>query len=151
MATVKAPFGRGVPLVNLDQCAPIPPSFVLQLAHQFTPTHVANGFGQAMVFDHVLDLQTLDANRLVLTDQLCRELVLIVAPSVTDTSMYSGNLTTGFVSVLGTFFLLGKTALSLCQLLLILLKELGIAGGLPIGGDDHGLQAQVKPDLLLDF
>src|SRR2546428_9098908 len=123
MATIKASFGGGIELVNLDKRSSIPRSLVFQLPDKLTPTHVGDGFSQAVVLDHVLDLQTLDANRLVLTDQLCREFVLIITASIAYASVYSGNLETCLITVLGTFFLLGKTALSLCQLLLILVEE----------------------------
>ena len=77
MPTVKAPFGGRIELVDFDKGSPIPGRFVLKLPDQFTPSHVRDGFCQAVVFDHVLDLQTLNTDRLVFTDQLCRELVLI--------------------------------------------------------------------------
>ena len=150
MTTVKTPFGRWIELVNLDKSPPIPGGFIFQLPDEFTPSHIRDGFSQAMVFDQVLDLQTLDTDRLVLTDQLCRELVLIITASITDTSMDASHLEPCFGAVLGTFFLLGKTALGSCQFLLILVEERGIAIGVPIGGDHHGLQAQVKPHLFVD-
>ena len=151
MTTIETAFGGGVPLINLDECAPIPCCFVLQLPDKLTPTDIGDSLSQTGVFDHVLDLQTLDANRLVLTDQLCRELVLVVPSPIGDPSMDTGDFQTSFRAVLGAFVLLGKTTLCLRQLLFILLEELGIAGGLPIGGDDQRLQAQVKPHLLIHY
>jgi hypothetical protein len=148
MPTVKTAFGRGVPLVNLDQGPPIPGRFVLQLPDELTPTHVRDSLCQAMVFDHVLDLQTLDTDDLVFAYDVGRELVLRVSPSIGNLLMDASNLQTSFCTVLGTFFLLRVTALSFCQLLLILSEELGVAGGLPLRGDDHRLQAQVEPDHL---
>jgi hypothetical protein len=38
MTTVKAPLRGGVELVNLDKRASIPRGFMLQLAHELTPT-----------------------------------------------------------------------------------------------------------------
>src|SRR3989442_5065190 len=147
MSTVKAAFGRGVPLVNLDNGTPIPCRFVFQLPDKLTPSHIGDGLSQAVVFDHILDLQTLNADRLVFTDQPCRELVLIITPSVTDTSMDASNLEPCLSAVLGTFFLLGEATPSLRQFLFLLVEELGIAVGVTIRGDDHRLQAQVKPHL----
>ena len=71
MTTVKAAFGGGVPFVDLDEGAPIPGSFVLQLPHELTPSHLGDGFGEAVVLHHVLDGQTLDAYDLVLAYDLC--------------------------------------------------------------------------------
>ncbi len=150
MSTVKAAFGRGVELVNLDKGTPIPDRFVLQLPDELTPTHVTDGFCQAMVFEHVLDVQTLDTDRLVLTDQLCRELLLRITATITDTSVDPSHLEPSFGAVLTALLFLGETTLSTCQFLLILVEELRIAVGLSIGGDHHRLQAQVKPDLFVD-
>ncbi len=88
MSTVKATFRRGIPLVNLDEGTPIPERFVFQLPDELTPTDVTDGFCQAMVFDQILDVQTLDTDRLILTDQLCRELVLIVTALALPLSLY---------------------------------------------------------------
>ena len=151
MSTVKTPFGRGIPLVHLDQDTPIPSSFVLQLPHKLTPSDIGDGLSQTVVFDHILDLQTLDTDRLVLTDQLCRELLLVITASVTDASVYSSHLETSLIAVLGTFFLLGKTPLGLRQLLLILVEEFGVAMSLSLGGDHHRLQAQIKSHLFVDY
>ena len=74
MSTVKAAFGRGIPLVDLDEVSAIPCCLVFQLGHKLTPTHVTDSLGQTVVFDHVLDCQRLDTDRLVFTDQTCREL-----------------------------------------------------------------------------
>ncbi len=56
MSTVKASFGGWIPLVNLDKGTPIPLCFVFQLPDKFTPTHIRDGFCQAVVFDHILDV-----------------------------------------------------------------------------------------------
>src|ERR1700730_16457838 len=151
MTTLKTAFGRGVELVNLDQQSDIPTLFILQLAHELTPSDIAYGFSEVVVFHHVLDLQTLDAYDLVLTYEVCRELVLIVSSSISNTSMNTSNLATGFVPVLAPLAFLGMSALGFCQFLLIFLKELGIAVGMPITGNHHRLQAQVKPYLLIDL
>ena len=98
----------------------------------------------------MLDLQTLDTDRWVLTDQLCRELVLIITASVTDASEETSDLHPRLRTVLGPFFLLAEATLGTCQFLLILVEELRIAVGMPLRGDHHGLQAQVKPDLFSD-
>ncbi len=148
MSTVKTAFGRGVPLVNLDQGTPIPGRFVFQLAHELGPTHVTNGFRQAVVLDHVLDREALDTYDLVFTYDVSRELMLIVSSAVCNLLMDASNLETSFFTVLGTFFLFCVTALGTGQLLFIFGKELRIAVGVPIRGDDHRLQTQVQPDHL---
>src|SRR5437588_12340800 len=106
MTTIKAAFGGRVPLVYLDKGTSIPLGFVLQLPHQLTPTHITNRFGKAMVLDHILDRETLNTYNLVLTYDLSRELVLIVPPPISNTSVYLGDLLAGFGTVLTAFLLL---------------------------------------------
>src|SRR5450759_4594255 len=131
MSTVKTAFGRGVPLVNLDNGTAIPCSFVLQLSDKFRPTDVTDSFRQTVVFDHVLDLQTLDTYDLVLTCGLSREFVLIVSSAICYLFMDASHLQTSFCTVLRTFFLFCVTALCFRQFLFILGEELGIAVGVP--------------------
>ncbi len=78
MPTAKAAFRGRVPLVNFDEGTAIPCCFIFQLTHKLTPSHITYSFSQTMVFDHVLDAKTLKTDRLVLTNYLRREFVLIV-------------------------------------------------------------------------
>ena len=120
MTTVKAPFGGWIPLVNLDDGSSIPLCFVLQLPAQFTPSYIRDGFSQAVVFDHILDLQTLEAYDLVFAYDASRELVLIVSSPVCNLLMDAGNIETGFCTVLEPLFLFCVAALCFCKLLFIL-------------------------------
>src|SRR2546429_9373929 len=103
MSTVKAAFGRGIPLVNLDQVAAIPCCLVFEVGHKLTPTHITDSFCQTVVLDHVLHLQALDADRLVFTDQAGRELVQEVAASISDTGMEVRTDSPGFCSTVTLF------------------------------------------------
>src|SRR5437879_1544109 len=145
MSTVKAAFGGGIQIVNLDEGTPIPCRFLLKLSDKLTPSHIRDGFRQAVVLNHILDVQAFDTYDLVFAYDASRELVLIVPSPVGNRFMDASNFETSFVPVLGTFFLVCVTPLRLRQLLFLLREELGIAGGVPIGGDDHRLQTQVKP------
>ena len=147
MSTVRAAFGRRVKLVYLDEVTPIPLGFVLQLAHKLPPANITDGFRQAVVLQQVLDLQALETDRLVLTNELCRELVLIVTPSIGNSRMKTSDFHTRFCPVLTALFLLGKVTLGTGQFLLILVEELGVAMGVSSRGDDHGLEPQVQPHL----
>src|SRR5437764_4536853 len=45
---------------------------VFQLAHELAPSHIADTLGQAVVLEHVLDRQALDAHHLVFADNTRR-------------------------------------------------------------------------------
>src|SRR5713101_1766436 len=157
MTTSETALRGRIPLVNLDKRSPIPLSFVFELSHKLTPSHIGDGLRQFVVLYHVLfaplarkqDVQTLDAYDLVLTYDLCRELVLIVTPSISNLGVDSGYFQLCLAPVLRALLLLGVPSLSFRQFLFILGKELGVSRGVSIARDDYGLQAQVKPDLLI--
>src|SRR6266436_5912917 len=146
MSTSKAAFGGWVPPVDLDQIASIPPGFVFQLRHKLRPAHVTYRFGKGMVLGHVLHLQTLDTDRLVVTNQTCREFVQEVTATISDTGVNASNDESGFLSVPGTFFLLGVPSLGFGKLLLIFAQELRIANILTIREYHKRLQAQISTD-----
>ncbi len=148
MTTIKASFGGWIPLVNFDDGSAIPLCFVLQLPDELTPSHIRDSFSQAVVFDHILDVQALDAYDLVFAYDAGRELVLIVSPPIRNLLMNTCNFETSFVSILRSLFLFRVSSLSFRKLPFILGEELGIAVGVPIRGDDHRLQAQVKSNCL---
>src|SRR5713101_3860006 len=150
MSTGVTTLGGWIPLVNLDKGSTIPLCFVLQLAGKFTPTHIANTLSKGVVLDHVLDLQTLDADHLVLVNNAGRELMLIVSTPISYLGVCLSNLETSLGAVLGALFLLGMSSLSLGKLLLILAEVPWIAHMLTVTRDDHTLQAKVKPYLLGD-
>src|SRR5215469_5942981 len=145
MTAVKAAFGRRIPLVNCDKSTPIPGRFVLKLSHKLGPPYIRDSLSETVVLDHILDLQTLDTYDLVLAYGLSRELVLIVPSAVCNFLMDASNLQTGFITVLGAFFLCCMTALCFRQFLCITCEELGVAVGVSIGGNHHRLQSQIKP------
>jgi len=144
MTTVKAAFGRWVPLVNLDQRTPIPRCFVLKLPDKLSPTHITDSFRQTAILDHVLDGKTLDAYDLVFAYGVSRELMLVVSSAICNLLMDTSDLETSLGLVLGPLFLFCMTALCFGKLLLVFGEELRIAIGVPIAGDDHRLQTQVK-------
>lgn len=144
MSTVKAAFGGGIPLVNLDQGPSIPGGFVFQLGHKLRPAHVTDRFGKGRVLDHVLHLQTLHTDRLVFTDQASREFVREITATISDASMKTSHFLASLLSILGPLFLPGMSPLSFCQLLLILVEEVRVAYHFSIREHHEGLQAQVS-------
>src|SRR6266567_4548452 len=100
MTTIETALRGGIELINLDERSPIPLSFVCELTHKLTPSHIRDGLGKCVVLYHILDVQTLDAYDLVLTYDLSRELVLIVTPSIGYPSMETSHFETGLRSVL---------------------------------------------------
>lgn len=82
MTATRARFTRRVEPINLDHASPVPGRFVLQLPHELAPAHVGNRFCEGRVLHHVLDSKALDHDRLVLTNQFRRKLMLRVFSSI---------------------------------------------------------------------
>src|SRR6266480_3290228 len=150
MTTVETALRGRIPRVNLDERSPVPLCFVCELSHKLTPSHIRDGLGKLVVLYHILDVQTLDAYDLVLTYDLCRELVLRVTPPIGNPGMNTSDLQLSLATVLRAFLLLRMSTLRLCQFLFIRGRELRITVGLTIACNDHRLQSQIKPDLLID-
>jgi hypothetical protein len=139
MSTIKAAFRGWVPAVNPDHGSTIPCTLVFQLGHKRTPPDITDCLGKAVILNHVFDSETLNADRLVFTDQASREFVLEITAAINNTSHFE----TGFVAILGAFLLLGLPSLSFCQFPLIFGEELGITNDFSIGEDHEGLQAKI--------
>src|SRR6266566_7925071 len=107
MTTVETALRGRIPRVNLDERSPVPLSFVCELTHKLTPSHIRDGLGKCVVLYHVLDLQTLKAYDLVLTYNLCRELVLRVTSSISNPGVDTSDFQLCLASVLRALLLLG--------------------------------------------
>jgi len=103
MSTIETTLTGGIPLVNFDKVPAIPRCLIFELGHELRPAHVMNRFGKGMVLDHVLHRQTLDTDRLVVTNQMRREFVQEITATISDPGMNASNFLAGFLSVLGTF------------------------------------------------
>src|SRR6266566_9106449 len=146
MSTGKATFRRGIPLVNLHQVPAVPLRFVFQLGHKLTPPHVTDRFTQLVVLEHVLHLQALYTDRLVFTDQACRELMQEFTAAISNADVHTGDFLTGLRAILGAFLLLAVSPLRLCQFLLIFTEECGVTNSFASREDNERLQAQVSTD-----
>src|SRR4051794_19046914 len=132
MTTVETALRGRIPRVNLDERATVPLSFVFELTHKLTPSHIRDGLSKCVVLYHIFDVQTLDAYDLVLTYDLGRELVFIVTPPISNPGMNTSHFQLCLPTVLRAFLLLRMSTLRLGQFLFILGKELRITVGMTI-------------------
>src|SRR2546427_253136 len=108
MATARAGLTGRIPPINLDHRAPVPLRLVFELAHKFAPAHVGNHLGERGMGHHVLDREALDHDRLVLTDQASRKLVLMVSASIGYSGIDFGDSAPLFLAVLRALLLAGE-------------------------------------------
>ncbi len=114
-------------------------------------TNIRDSLRKAVIFHHVLDCERLDTDRLVFTDQPCREFVQEVTASIGYSGMDSCDLLSAFSLFLRTFFLPGVSSLRLRKLLLILGEEFGVANRLASREDHEVFQAQVSANGLFTW
>ncbi len=142
------PLATGIPAVYRDQGPTIPDGFVLQLAHELPPTNIMNGLRQRRMLRQRFHCQTLDADRLVFTNQAGRELVGEITATISNagmnTGMDAGDCTARFVTVFRAALLLRHASLGGGQLFCILGKEARIANLLANIEHDHIMQPQVN-------
>ena len=84
MSTLETTLTGRIELVDLDKVAPVPVCFVRQLRHKFPPPHIADGFAQGWMLHHGFDRETLNADRLVFTDQTSREFVQKITAAISN-------------------------------------------------------------------
>lgn len=135
---------RRVETVNLDQGSSVPFGFVFELTDKLTPSDIADSLSKLRIFNHVLDNQALNADHLVFVNNAPTELVLVISPSIGDTSMDASHLQTSFVPVLRSLLFLGMSPLSCSQAFLIFGKIAGITYGFSGRERDHGFDAKIK-------
>ena len=82
-----------------------------------------------MVFEHTSDMQVFQTDHLVLANQFGGHFVLIVSSGIGYLGMQTGNLLSGFFSVLAAFFLSGMVALCSFELLFVAREVLRVGHG----------------------
>ena len=96
--------------INLQQGPPVPLALVRQEREKHAPRGVGNNTSEAVVLEHPQYVQILDDDHLVFANQSSAELVEMIAPLVSDTSVKSSELLSSFEPVLGSFLLVSETA-----------------------------------------
>src|SRR5260370_9849975 len=107
-------FAGGIPAIDFNEVSSVPPAFILQLADELAPSHITDRLGEAVIFDHILDRQTLHADHLVLANNACRKFVLVVSTTVMNTGMHTGNSAPCFLPILGPFLFPSVPTLDFC-------------------------------------
>jgi hypothetical protein len=146
MPAIETALRRRIELVNLDQVPSIPFSLVFQLPYEFSPADIGYSLTQLPIFHHVLHRQTFHTDRLVFTDQACRELVQEVLATVGYASMDTNHFKTSLISIPRTLLLFGIPLLCFRKFILVYMEEFRIADGLAIGEYNEGFQAEIGTD-----
>ncbi len=92
MAATRTQLARGEGLPDLHDGLPVPTGLVLEHAMELRPAHFGDRLAQLAVLLHVLHLQGLDADDVVVFDDFGRHLVQEVGASVGDLLVDAGDL-----------------------------------------------------------
>ena len=92
MAATRTQLSRSEGLADLHDGLPVPARLVLQNAEELRPADVRDGLAQLVVLLHVLHLQGLDTDDVMVLDDLGRYLVQEVSSLAGDLLVDTGNL-----------------------------------------------------------
>jgi len=96
-----------------------------------------------MILNHPGHIQSFDKDRLVLADDLCRELLKRVSSDIADSGVQSGYSESGFLSIVAVFDLARQTALKYLQSPLKFSERARIFEFLAIAGCGQRLNADI--------
>ena len=85
--------------IHLQHIRPIQNCLVLQLPKEFRPAYIRDCLGKTMIFHHILDVQVLNGNGLILPDQCRRCFVQEISSDIRNPFMHTGDTDAGFGSV----------------------------------------------------
>lgn len=103
-----------------------------------------------MVFHHTLHVQRLQVHRLVLTDDLGRRLVQVVAPDVLDFQVHPSQFLLGSLPVLAPFLFAGQSPLSHLDPAAQTAIRLGVFVSRTITTSSQRLDAKIDTDFGID-
>ena len=139
-----AGFGAGEPLVDFDQMLALVFCLVRQLLNQAAPARIGNVLGQLAVFQHVFDFQGLDHHRLVIVNELSRQVVLEVSTGIRQTLVRLSQFEPCFRTAFAAFLAAGKRFLLAAQVRLrASFKKRGLAVLLPFRVDSEMRQPHI--------
>lgn len=144
--TSRTRLGRGRPLIKRYEMLPGPLSLVRDLDPQAMPARVADRLREAVVLLHILDLQSLDDDRLVVVNQTSGQFVMEVGARIGDALMRRRYEPPCLGSVLRSFPFAGKRFLLAAQVALRALNEAWV-GCLTAGAFDSNVsEPYIDPD-----
>ncbi|ADE13436.1 hypothetical protein Nhal_0233 [Nitrosococcus halophilus Nc 4] len=107
---------------------------------------IRDGFTQAAISQHPFDIQILKTNYLVLVNQLRGLLVQKIPAAIRYPGMNSGHTLLLLAAAVGAFTLLAQASLRPLQLTGIAVGVFGRTRLIPIGSDNHILDAHIHAD-----
>ena len=100
------------PRANLLQRASVPLGLVLKVANELTPADIHHALRESVIFDHVRDLQILDADEPELAHKGGAGLVQKILAEISDSSVDASKLGFRFLTTRTAFFASREGALS---------------------------------------
>lgn len=105
--------------VYLNHFLAVPFSFVCQHGNEIAQTCICDRFGKAMVSFHTFDIQTLNTNGIISSDERYGALMQIVSTAISNLFVKSGNFELLAFKPPAAFHLTGKMLLCFCKATLI--------------------------------
>jgi hypothetical protein len=124
-------------------------SFVFQEANEGSPACIADILCEAMVLEHIVNVQVLDSDEGIFRCELPAELVLEVSPLIGNFEMLLSQSETSLSSIGRSFYFPAKSSLQELEFLFRIDEEARIGDELSVGKGGEALDADIYSDLLL--
>ena len=145
-SAARANLARREELPDSDEYLSVTLRLIGELPEEFSPCGVPDALRQLMIFHHVLGREALNADDVVLSHDLSRELLLAISSHVSDMLLKTGDPQASLLAVLASLLLSGKLTLKASELLLTPSEVLGVFVFLSIAGDNKIFNAEVQTD-----
>ena|SRR5215510_7948500 len=146
MATRRAQFRRRKEPIQFKIGSPIPVRLISQFSEYFAERGIRNVFGKIMVLNHSSHVQPFDKDRLVLADDLRRELLKRVSAGVADFGVQPRYLEPGFLAIITAINLARQATLKFLQPLFAPEERARVFKFFAIAGRGQGLNADIYAD-----
>src|SRR5215475_7818477 len=146
MSTRRTQLRRRKVPVQWKVGSPVPGRLVFQFTEYFPERRICDVFGKIVILYHPGHVQSFYKDRLVLADDLRRELLKRVSSGIADSGVQSGYSESGFLSIITIFDLTRQTTLQYPQSLFTLNERARIFDLLAIAGRGQRLNTNVYTD-----
>ncbi len=134
--------------VNLDQCSPVPITFIFKLTEKLTPRSIANATSKLAVLNHISNCQVFNSNQAIRTNQVSSQLMEKIGTSIFYFGVYLGYFKSRFISVTRAFGFPTQFLLRCFQFSIQPIEMLGIGNFFTIASTQETGDADIDTYLL---
>ena len=137
--------------VNLDQCSPVPITFIFKKREHFAPSSIGDRPSKLVVLDHISNRQILNSYQAIRTNQISSQLVQKIGTSIFNSCLYPSYFKSCFISVTRAFGFPTQFLLRYFELLIQSIKMLWIGYLFAITSTQQTRDTNINPNFLISW